>query len=240
MERKKYEFTDVEINWKGHILHRIKALKNFGTVQKGDLGGFIEKEKNLSQYDTCWVYDNAKVYDNAQICDKSFITEDAEVFDNAYITEEAGVSGNAKIFENAVIAKDSMISGDAKIYGNAITGGYSNVRENAQVYGKTRVADAEVYGFAKLHGEFCVTDNAVISGNAEIKKYNDYFVFQKNWGKDTSYGVRHITWTKSNDMWREGRFYGNSEELIKHAYEESEENGRYHEATVKYAEALKI
>ena len=46
---KKYRLTDETINVDGRILHRIEALKDFGNVKKGDKGGFVEKEENLSQ-----------------------------------------------------------------------------------------------------------------------------------------------------------------------------------------------
>ena len=46
---KKYELTDETINHYGVVLHRIKALRSFGDVKAGDLGGFIESEDNLSQ-----------------------------------------------------------------------------------------------------------------------------------------------------------------------------------------------
>ena len=39
---KKYELTNETINYDGRILHRIKAIKDFGNVKKGDLGGWIE------------------------------------------------------------------------------------------------------------------------------------------------------------------------------------------------------
>lgn len=47
---KKYELTNETITLKnGVVLHRIRALKSFGVVvTKGDLGGWIEKEDNLS------------------------------------------------------------------------------------------------------------------------------------------------------------------------------------------------
>ena len=45
---KKYKLTKRTKLLDGHILHRIQALKNFGDVKKGDLGGWIEKEGNLS------------------------------------------------------------------------------------------------------------------------------------------------------------------------------------------------
>ena len=47
----KYELTKES---KGNLF-RIKALKDFGNVKKGDLGGFIEKTDNLSQEGNCWV-----------------------------------------------------------------------------------------------------------------------------------------------------------------------------------------
>ena len=66
---KKYELTNETINIDEHVLHRIKALRNipeFG-VNIGDLGGFIEKEENLSHEGACWVSGNARVYQNGTV-----------------------------------------------------------------------------------------------------------------------------------------------------------------------------
>ena len=46
--KKKYKLTDETINVCGKKLCRIEALKDFGDVKKGDKGGFIEDEHNLS------------------------------------------------------------------------------------------------------------------------------------------------------------------------------------------------
>ena len=48
-------------------LFRIIALKDFGFIKKGELGGLIEKESNLSQKNECWVYKNAEVTGNARV-----------------------------------------------------------------------------------------------------------------------------------------------------------------------------
>ena len=48
---KKYELTDETMEWEGHTLHRIKALRDFNDVKAGDLGGWVESEDNLSQYE---------------------------------------------------------------------------------------------------------------------------------------------------------------------------------------------
>lgn len=51
---KKFEFTDEFItDTFGNNLFRIKALVDFGTIRAGELGGFAEKEENLSNNDKC-------------------------------------------------------------------------------------------------------------------------------------------------------------------------------------------
>lgn len=45
---KKFELTNEFITFFGKKLFRIKALIEFGDVRIGDLGGYIEKEDNLS------------------------------------------------------------------------------------------------------------------------------------------------------------------------------------------------
>lgn len=58
---KKFELTAefvTNIFWKK--LFRIKALVAFCDVEKGELGGFIEKEDNLSHSGDAWVYGDAQ------------------------------------------------------------------------------------------------------------------------------------------------------------------------------------
>ena len=64
---RKYEFTGETKNWIGRKLHRIRAVRDFGDVKAGDLGGWIEKERNLSHDGDAWVYGNARVYGNAEV-----------------------------------------------------------------------------------------------------------------------------------------------------------------------------
>ena len=65
---KKFELTaEFVTDVFGKKLFRIKALVAFGDVEKGELGGFIEKEDNLSHLGDAWVYGDARVYGNAQV-----------------------------------------------------------------------------------------------------------------------------------------------------------------------------
>ena len=64
---KKYELTAEFIEKWGKKLFRIKALISFGSVEAGELGGYVEKEDNLAQNGNAWVYGDAWVYDNARV-----------------------------------------------------------------------------------------------------------------------------------------------------------------------------
>lgn len=57
----KYELTSETKVVFGRTLYRIRALVSFGSVLKGEAGGFVEKTENLSQSGNAWVYGNAVV-----------------------------------------------------------------------------------------------------------------------------------------------------------------------------------
>ena len=65
---KKYELlVDDTITFFGVQLFRIKALISFSEIEKGEVGGYIANEKNLSQSGNAWVYGNARVSGNAEV-----------------------------------------------------------------------------------------------------------------------------------------------------------------------------
>ena len=89
------------------------------------------------------------------------------------------------------------------------------------------VGNAWVSGDARVSGNAWVSGNALVSGNA------DYIVFKNFWSSG-----RWFTWTRSNNMWRVGCFYGTGEELVKKAYKDSERSGREYERVVRYVDAI--
>ena len=151
-EVKKYELTSETKVFLGKTLYRIKALVQFGNVNAGDLGGWIEKEENLSQSGNAWVYGDASVYGNAW------------------------VSGNARVYGNASVYGNARVYGDARVYGNARVYGDARVYGNAWVYGDARVSgNAWVYGDARVYGDAEVYGNARVYGNAEVCKIGAVF-----------------------------------------------------------------
>ena len=251
---KKYGFTEETITTeKGVLLHRIKALRDFGDVKEGDLGGFIECENNLSHDGDCWVYDNACVFDDASVNDNAHIYHNAKVYGRAKvyhyaeIRDEALVVGDAEVFDFAQVSGNSFIFGHAKIYDEAHVYVKADIGGCAEVYGLSRVYDyasirdyavvngnAAILGVAKIFGNVVISE-AVICGDAEVKSLKDYIVF-KNWWSSG----RFFTWTRSNNMWKVGCFYGTGDELIKKAYKDSEESGRHYKEIVEYVEKCAI
>ena len=147
---KKYELTGEVMEYERIVLHRIRAIKNFGDVKIGYLGGWIESEDNLSQEGLCWVHGNAMVYGNAK------------VYDNAK------VYGCAKVYGSADIHGDAKVFGDARVFNNAEVFGNAKVYDNAEVFNNTKVSgDAEIKN---------PTDYIVIG---PIGSRNDYTTFYK-------------------------------------------------------------
>lgn len=70
---KKYILTDDTIEYQGVVLHRIKAVKDLSIVPEGTLGGYIEKESNLSHEGNCWIDYDSKVLGGVQIQDSARI-----------------------------------------------------------------------------------------------------------------------------------------------------------------------
>lgn len=226
---KKYNLTDECIILGNKILYRIESLKDFASVKKGDKGGFVESEDNLSQIGNCWVYNDAMVYGNAKVYDNAIISDNAKVFDDAH------VYGNSHVYNDAWIYNNAKVCGNAKVFGSTEIYGNTNVFGSAEIFDNTKVYDnVSVYGNARVFGNTKVYGNAVIRGDVTILSDSDYIVFKNWWSSE-----RYFTWTRSNNMWSVGCFYGTGEELIKKAYKDSERSGKEYKRVVKYVESLK-
>ena len=80
---KKFELTNEFVtNMFGTKLFRIRALVEFGDVEAGELGGYVEKESNLGHDDNARVYGNAWVYGDAQVSGDAWVYGDARVCGN--------------------------------------------------------------------------------------------------------------------------------------------------------------
>ena len=118
---RKYELVDANnAHTIGHTFYRVKALRDFGDVHAGDVGGWIEDDTCLSQDGSAWVYGNARVYDGA--C----------VYGNARVYDGACVYGSARVYGNACVYDDAEVYGNAEVHEFAEVYGSANIAEHAQ------------------------------------------------------------------------------------------------------------
>lgn len=174
--KKKYEILKNEIcELNGDILYRIIAIRSFGEVKKGTIGGFIASEKNLSQKGTCWVHDDAKVankgkvFEDAQIYNGVKVINNGKVYGNAKIRNGVLIDNNVRVYGNADITGLSLITHNVRIYGNAKI-------VNTLLYNETRVFDNAYLNGYRVHigGKSKIYGNAKVTGETEIKNSNIY------------------------------------------------------------------
>ena len=196
---KKYELTTNTKMYFGRKMYQIKALKDFGDVKAGDLGGYIEKEENLSQDGHAWVFDNACVYGDAKVYCNAQIHDIAWVHDTARISGNAHVYGGARVYDNAEIYGNALVYGDAQIYGDACVYDNAEVFDNAQVFGDVCVCDnAEVFDNARVLGNAQVYDTTLIHCDAQISSNADYICF-KGFGSENRNTIMFKT--KNGDVY---------------------------------------
>lgn len=167
---KKYELTDESLLHEGRRLYRIRALCDFHTIKKGDLGGFIESEANLSHESRAWIGGNAKVYDNAQVFGEAYVYDEAEVFGKAKVFAYGEVHDSAKVYDEASVFNKANVYGKAKIYGEAVIFDKAEVYGEAEVFEKAQVLDkAKAFDNAVLKGEAMLYFHALASGSALLE-----------------------------------------------------------------------
>ena len=163
------------------ILYRIIAAREIAgsdgyetvKVEKGEKGGYIEKEENLSQKGNCWIhgeketeygkeafsvaYGNAVIKDDAQLINGSCIRDEARAADRAVLKDGSIVAEHGQVYGDATIY-ESTVSGKAKVYENGCVSKGSIAKDTAEIYGKASVILGSV-----------AAKNARICGNAKLK-----------------------------------------------------------------------
>lgn len=188
---KKYRLTENTKMINEKTLYQIQALMDIPDqcVKKGELGGFVESEKNLSQEDNAWIYpssavmDNARVYDNALIMG-CLISDNAEIFGDTRIyydsdpaSFEGYIGGDAKIFGDVCISDNY----DFQIWGGEISGNdcyiWKNnclmIEENAVIKGYTSISDnygLSIGGNAYINGWISRSYDLTLKDNIRLEK----------------------------------------------------------------------
>ena len=78
-------------------LYRIVAVRDFGKVKAGALGGYVDSELALSHDGNCWIADEALVYGGARVEYDAQVMDETTVSGAVVITDRVHIDGNAKI-----------------------------------------------------------------------------------------------------------------------------------------------
>lgn len=138
-------------------LYRIRALRDFDDVKKGDLGGYIEAERNLSHEGDCWLYQNSMAYELANVKDN------AKLYDSSQARGRARVGRDASLQDNSIARGYSIIRGATLIQGESIVEGSVSVYGNVIIRGNSIVK-----GDTRLRGDCIIADAYITSGDAVV------------------------------------------------------------------------
>lgn len=189
MERKYELLIDQSREFHNSTIYRIRALKDIDEyIKKGDIGGWVESENNLSHEGTCWIDNNATVCEKARVKDDAYVYDNAMICGHAIISDNAKVSGNAYVHnfavvsENAIVYENAHLEDTCHVHGNARVSGTSMICDNANIYGNSAIFDTamvyenaivEEFGTiaenARVRGKCRITGIATISGDANIE-----------------------------------------------------------------------
>jgi len=152
--------------------YQIRAVRDFGDVRKGQLGGYVSGEHNLCPNGNCWIDETSYVLENARI------TEEAQVRAHSVVSGNAIISMLAEVYEcqimDHVVIDGSPIIENSQISGNAIVGGmpyilHASISGRAHIHGVADLRRVTVRDYANIHDEVFITE-AIIAGNAVVKK----------------------------------------------------------------------
>ena len=160
---KKYELTAETKEIGGVTLHRIRALIDIPEhdVKAGDLGGWIEAERNLSQKGAAWVADEARVMGEALVMDSALVTNSACVMGNALVADSARAMGKALVTGAACVMGKALVTDLACVTGSAWVTGKACVMGKARVTGKERMTGNALV----MKSSDCITIGAIGSRN---------------------------------------------------------------------------
>ena len=189
---KKYKLVKRKsiVTGNGTILYRIKALKDFGNIKKGDLGGYVESEDNLSQEGNCWIHDEAKVLDNAMVFGN------AQVLDHAIVKDYAIIGDNATISDSACIkGSNVLISGKSHIYGAVIIDN-SKITGECNIGGNVKIDNSSIFNsLITGPGYISISTiiNSIIEDFAKIEQSKLKYSSVINGSSVDSAGIENVT-----------------------------------------------
>ena len=160
----KYELSKNPEHRLGNVT-RIVALKDFSNVKKGEIGGFVSNENNLSQYGDCWLYGNSKMFGNCKMFDNSKMFGYSEMHDYSEMHNNSEIHNNSKMHDN------SKMFGYSKMHGYSKMDNNSEMHDNSKIFGNSKIDNnCKIFGNSKIKS--VILSNSYECFNISYLKYN--------------------------------------------------------------------
>lgn len=180
----------------GTTVYRIEALIDipYWNVNKGDIGGFVEREENLSQRedDYSWVGKDAVVMGRrTRIEGATKVTDYAIVQGDSHLSGSIQVSGDADLMDVVLKGFQILIYGKVKLYEVKLLGDGITVSGKVKMYNvhtSSKLTNFRITGNASIEGniplwlngnKIFIRENVEIEGGGEIKG-NDILISGKS------------------------------------------------------------
>lgn len=166
---KRYEMTDnkrsITISGVEHILYQICALRTIYNprmiIKKGQLGGFIENERTLSQKGESWIDENSLIIGNSRIKDFAFLSNttviDAWIHGKAFLNDVKFISDDnnkpAIIYDQAYIHRTHIVGGSIIL---------GNVSISLSLINNTIIRDSVSISKSQLNGSILQDDIQIV------------------------------------------------------------------------------
>lgn len=145
----------------GCPMFRIRALRDFGNIKAGDLGGYVSGEHNLCHEGNAWIADEAqasgrsRVYGDALLADRARMFDGAQLYETAQARGDVQIGGNTQIYGRAQISEFVTVSDNAQIFDDARIRGSIRIRGDAWIF-----ARADMFGDGDVFGDALITDKS--------------------------------------------------------------------------------
>lgn len=168
-ENEKFVLTDEVIEYEGHTLHRIKALRDIhaSRICKDCLGGFVENDQNLCWDDDSWIGVEAKVVGDSTVQSNALVTDKAVVIDS--LIDGGSVSDNAVVKDSCVFG---YVSDSAQVISSSVGKSGSVTGSSFVTYGDINgsvMMNATVKGGSKYGGEVQIGEGVWLMGSSRVE-----------------------------------------------------------------------
>lgn len=196
-DSKKYELVPESIKHFYHRpMYRIRALKDFSDVKKGDLGGYVESEENLSHTGKCWIYDDSIVGLGSRVVGNAIVK------DASTVVRYSEISNNAIIEHGSFITQSSVVRNQSRIIDSIVSNG-SYIIYKSTVNMGCLVIEGSIINNAVVGPNICVSNGAVI--RFDIDSGEDYVVYKSpavcTRSISSTVYTRSITASTKEDIW---------------------------------------